>query len=254
MSGFGVAVTFLTRVPLPRLPEDSHRLAGAVPWFPVVGALVGAAIAGIYGVASLGLPALPAATVAIGCGVLLTGALHEDGLGDSADALAGGWTREERLRILRDPGLGTYGVSAVAISLLLRVSALSALDPWDAAAALVAAHALARAAAAGLLGVLHPATDEGLGASYARAVTRGHVLGAVVVGAAVGSVAIGVLALPAFAVALAGAAYLGLTARRKIGGLTGDVLGAAEQIAEALILLLAATAATTAWTTVSWWR
>jgi adenosylcobinamide-GDP ribazoletransferase len=254
VSGFGLAVTLLTRVPLRRLTADSQQLAGAVPWFPVVGALVGAAIAGVYAVASLGLPALAAATVAIGCGVLLTGALHEDGLGDSADALAGGWTREERLRILRDPRLGTYGVSAVVISLLLRVSALSALDPWDAAAALVAAHALARAVVTGLLGVLRPATEEGLGASYARAVTRGRVLGGVLVGAALGSAAVGVLALPASAVAVAGAACLGVAARRRLGGLTGDVLGAAEQLAEALVLLVAVVAATTGWTMVAWWR
>jgi adenosylcobinamide-GDP ribazoletransferase len=253
VSGFGLAVTFLTRVPLSRR-SDSGGLARAIPWFPVVGALVGAAVAGVYAAASTGLPPLTAATIAIGSGILITGALHEDGLGDSADALVGGWTREERLRILRDPRLGTYGVSAVAISVLLRVSVLSALDPWEAAAALVAAHALARAAATGLLGVLPPATDEGLGAGYARAVTRGQVLVAVLVSAALGSVAIGVLALPAFAAAVAGAASVGFAARRRFGGLTGDVLGAAEQIVEVLVLLVATVAVTTGWMTVPWWH
>lgn len=254
MSGFGLAVTFLTRVPVRCVPADSHRLARAVAWFPVVGALVGAAIAGVYAAASLAFPPLVAATIGIGSGVLLTGAFHEDGLGDTADALAGGWTREERLRIMRDPRLGTYGVAAVAISLLLRAFALSTLDPWDGAAALVSAHALGRAAAIGMLGVLPAAADYGLGASYAAAVTRGRVVAGVTVGIVLGSAALGALVIPALAAATVGVAGLGLIARRKIGGVTGDVLGAAEQTVEALVLLLVTAAATNDWIAIVWWR
>lgn len=254
MSGFGLAVTFLTRVPMPRVGADTPRLGPAVPWFPVVGALVGAAIAGVYAAALLALPPLVAATVAIGSGVLLTGAFHEDGLADSADALAGGWTREERLRILRDPRLGTYGVSAVVISFLLRVSALAALGPWEGAAGLMAAHTLGRTSAVGMLAILPPATDEGLGASYATAVGRARAIVGVAVGVLLGTAVLGGLAFPVIAVAAIGAWILGLVAGRKLGGITGDVLGATEQTVEFIVLLVVAAGVTNDWAAVPWWR
>jgi adenosylcobinamide-GDP ribazoletransferase len=254
VSGFGLAVTLLTRVPMPRVVAVSPRLAPAVPWFPVVGALVGAATAGVFAAALLALPPLVAAALAIGSGVLLTGAFHEDGLGDTADALAGGWTRKERLRILHDPRLGTYGVSAVVISLLLRVSALAALGPWEGAAGLMAAHALGRTSAVGMLAILPAATEEGLGASYAAAVGRGRRIVGVAAGVFLGAAVLGGLAIPAILVAAVGASILGLMARRKLGGITGDVLGATEQTVEVIVLLVVAAAVTNEWAAVPWWR
>jgi adenosylcobinamide-GDP ribazoletransferase len=141
------AVSFLTRVPTGTGARRPEELAGSVPWFPVVGAGVGLAVAAVYGGARLALPPLPAAALAVVAGICLTGAFHEDGLGDTADAFAGGWDRESTARILKDPRLGTFGVLAVAGSLLLRVAAVAALAPAAALAALPAAHALSRAAA-----------------------------------------------------------------------------------------------------------
>jgi adenosylcobinamide-GDP ribazoletransferase len=158
------------------------------------------------------------------------------------------------LRILRDPRLGTFGVSAVVMSLVLRTSAIASLGPWDAIAALVAAHALARAASIGLISVLPEARDEGLGAGFAAAVQRGQLILAAMAGLLMATSVLGIVVLPAALAAVAGALAIALLAGKKIGGLTGDVLGAAEQVAETLILLLAAAAATSGWGSVAWWR
>ena len=122
--GFVAAVQFLTRVPVrTKRPSD---LSAAVVWFPVVGALVGAAVGVVAAVLGEVVPMPVAATVAVLAGVLLTGAFHEDGLADTADAIWGGWTRERRLEILKDPRHGTYGVAALAGSIVVRVVAVGA--------------------------------------------------------------------------------------------------------------------------------
>lgn len=245
----------LTRVPVARdLPGRPGDLAAAIPWFPVIGALIGAAVGGVYAVGLVVFPPAVAATVAVGSGILLTGAFHEDGLGDTADALAGGSTPGERLRILRDPRLGTYGVCAVALSILLRVSAVAALGPWDAAAALVAANAIGRAVAVGLLGVLPAAAGEGLGASYAEASKPRAAAIGVILGVLLGAVALGFPGVAAAAAAAAAGLTIGVLAKRRIGGVTGDILGAAEQAAEALVLLAAVAVTTGGWAPAPWWR
>jgi adenosylcobinamide-GDP ribazoletransferase len=237
MQGLRVATAFLTRVPLARPTDSPRALARAVPWFPVVGAGIGLAVAGTFAAATAVLPSLPAAAIAVGAGIALTGAFHEDGLADFADAF-GGRTREDALRIMKDPTHGTFGVVAIGLSILIRTAALSGLDGWTAVAVLPAAHALARAAALLLLGFLPPATGSGLGADYA-AWTRGPTLAA----AAAAGVLVGVLGLRGWAiVAVAavaiGVLVVGVLAWRRLGGITGDVLGAAEQVGEAAVLLL----------------
>ena len=154
MKGLLGAVSFLTRVPVGGGIRQPRELAGSVPWFPVVGAGVGLAEAGVYAGARVLLPPLVAATLAVVAVILLTGAFHEDGLGDTADAFAGGTDRDSTVRILKDPRLGTFGVLAVAASLLLRVAAVAALPPAAAVAALPAAGALSRAVAVATMTVL----------------------------------------------------------------------------------------------------
>lgn len=253
MRGLLAAFSLLTRLPIGINTQQPSSLASAVPWLPVVGAAIGLVVAGAYALGLLVFPPLVSAGLALVAGILLTGALHEDGLGDTADALAGASTPEERLRILRDPRLGTYGVCAVVMSILIRVSAVAALDRWDAAAALVAGNALGRAAAVGVLGTL-PAASDGLGASYAAAVKPRHVAIGIGLGVLIGAAALGILGLLAVLAAAIAAVATRRLARRTIGGMTGDVLGAAEQAAEVSILLLAAAAATNGWVSVAWWR
>jgi adenosylcobinamide-GDP ribazoletransferase len=236
------AVSFLTRVPTGTGPVRPAELARFVPWFPLVGALVGAAVGGLYLGASVLLPPLVAAAVAVTAGVAITGAFHEDGLGDTADAFLGGRDREDTVRILKDPRLGTFGVLAVAASLLLRVAAVAALPPSAALAALPAAHALSRAAAVGVMAAVPPAAETGLGAAYVRALGGRQALLGVAAGMVIAAALLRAWALPAAALAAVAAAALGRLARRRIGGISGDVLGAVQQAGEVLTLLVAVAA------------
>ena len=243
MKGLLGAVSFLTRVPVPGAGvREARELASSVPWFPVVGAGVGLAEAGVYAGARVLLPPLVAAALAVVAGIGLTGAFHEDGLGDTADAFAGGTDRDSTVRILKDPRLGTFGVLAVAASLLLRVAALAALAPAAAVAALTAAHALSRAVAVATMTALPAAADTGLGASYVRALSRPRALAGAAAGLGVAVALLGVAALWAAAAAGLAAALLGRLAVRRLGGVSGDVLGAVQQVGEVLVLLAAVAA------------
>jgi adenosylcobinamide-GDP ribazoletransferase len=245
VKGFLGAVSFLTRVPVGVGERGAEELAGAVPWFPVVGAGVGLVVAGVYAGGWELLTPLPAATVAVVAGICLTGAFHEDGLGDTADAFAGGWDRDGTVRILKDPRLGTFGVLAVAASLLLRVGAVAALAPGAALAALPAAHALSRAGAVTTMTVFPAATETGLGASYAVALSRRRALVGAAAGLALALALLGPTAIWAAAATAIAAFALGRLAVRRIGGVTGDVLGAVQQLGEILVLLAAVAATQT---------
>jgi adenosylcobinamide-GDP ribazoletransferase len=250
---FPAAVALLTRVPVRGLPGRPEELSRAVPWFPVVGAAIGLAVAGTFAGGRLILPALVASTLAVGLGAVVTGAFHEDGLADTADALGGGRSREEALRILRDPRLGTFGVTALVLGLVARIASVASLDPWTATGALVAAHALGRAAAVGVLGALPPAAEDGMGTGYGRTV-RGQQVGAGLgLGLAAGLAALGLWGLPAAAAASGAAVLMGRLAARRFGGITGDVLGATEQIAEIVVLLVVAGAVSGGWLAGPWW-
>ena len=239
MNGFLGAVSFLTRVPTGTGARRPEELAAFVPWFPVVGAGVGLAVAAVYAGAGELLPPLPAASLAVVAGICLTGAFHEDGLGDTADAFVGHHDRDSTVRILKDPRLGTFGVLAVAASLLLRAGAVAALAPAAALAALPAAHALSRAAAVAAMTALPTAGETGLGASYALALSRRRALAGAAAGLAVALALLGVAGLWAAAAAGLAAVALGRLAVRRIGGLTGDVLGAVQQLGEIATLLVA---------------
>lgn len=245
------AIVFLTRVPVPTGGQPS--LTAAVPWFPIVGALVG----GVVGGAAAGLfhivPPLVGAALAVLLGVLLTGAFHEDGLADVADAFAGGWTRDDRMRILDDPVHGSYGVAALCGSIAVRIACLASLgfSPAAAFASTVAAHALGRASAVGLMVAVPVARPDGLGAEYARSLPRARGLAGALSGVIIAAVATGWWAGPFVAAALVGGAGVAWLTKRKLGGITGDVLGTAEQVVECLVL---ATATALATRYRLWWR
>jgi adenosylcobinamide-GDP ribazoletransferase len=242
-SGPLAALQFLTRLPirLRRAPD----LAAMVVWFPLAGAVIGAIVGGAgAGMFELSTP-LVAGGVAVAIGLLVTGAFHEDGLADIADAFGGGYTVERRLEILKDPRHGTYGVAALCGSIVLRVATIGSMPSAAVVfAGCVVAHVVARSVAVGLMATVPLATHRGLGADYGRSTTRTRAAIAVVLGAAVGALAVGWWIGPVLAVALASAAAVGALALRKIGGISGDVLGACEQVAEcACLVTLAALAA-----------
>jgi adenosylcobinamide-GDP ribazoletransferase len=234
------AVGFLTRVPLGRrVAVDASDVARGAVLFPVVGAGIGA----VAGLAAAGLegplPPLVAGGLAVGIAVALTGALHIDALADTADAL-GAATRERALEIMRDSRLGSFGVAAVSIAVLVEAAALGALaDAGDAVAGFVVAAALSRSVAPPLAAAIPYARAEG---------GTGSVLsGRVAVGASLAgcglALLIAVLLLGWDGLALAGvaattAAVCGIGSRLWVGGVTGDTLGATIQVAEVALLVV----------------
>lgn len=229
------ALQFLTRIPV-RL-RSAPDLAACVPWFPVVGAAIGT----IVGAAAAGLghlvPASVAAAVAVMFGVLLTGAFHEDGLADTADAL-GGWSPAQRRKILEDSRHGSYGVAAMAGSIVVRVLCVASLGPAAAFGGLVAAHTLGRGATVAVMGAARSTPTEGLGADYARDVSFRRAALGVVAGFALATLAVGWWAVPLAVAAGVGALAVDVAAQRSFGVVSGDILGAIEQAAECLVLVV----------------
>ncbi|PJF08310.1 adenosylcobinamide-GDP ribazoletransferase [Pseudorhodobacter sp. MZDSW-24AT] len=231
-SAFGL----LSRLPFPQTRH--HRPEACWAW-PLVGLAVGSlgAAAG-WGALALGLPVGLAAAAVLAAGVLCTGALHEDGLADTADGLFGGWTRERRLEIMKDSHIGSYGTLALLLMGLAVWSVLVALLSVGAYGAILAAAVLSRAPMAVVMAALPYARADGL----SRRVGRPSALAAA---AALGMALALVAPLGGLAGAMAAAAALAalavaLIARAKIGGQTGDILGASQQMAHLAALSMAA--------------
>lgn len=233
------ALASLTRLPGGRHPTDKLALTKSVPWFPVVGILVGGLGAAVYLLASMLLSPVAAALLAVSATALATGAFHEDGLADSFDALAGGWDKEQRLRILQDSRLGTFGVLSLVLVTLLKVSGLAAMTDWDAAAALVAAHSLGRSGAVMLMVVAPTATESGLAADYTRSLSWSSATAGSLIGVAMAALAFGVWGLVVVGLVSVAVGAVGWWGVVKIGGVNGDLLGAAEQVGEVVVLLCA---------------
>ena len=236
------SIVFLTRLPFARTkPIAGADIAQAAWAFPIAGVLVGLIGALVYVLAHrLGLPAWPAATLTVAATLAATGCLHEDGLADTADGFGGGETRERKLDIMRDSRIGTYGVCALAMSILLRVSAVASLaDPELVVPALVAAHGAARATMPVFMFLVPPARRDGLsfdvGAPPRTSVMIAGALGILILLICLGP-ALGISALILLLIAIALMAWLSLA---QIEGQTGDVLGAIEQVSEIVILLVA---------------
>ena len=237
------ALALLSRLPL---PWGGRARAGGVWAYPLAGAVLGGLAGAVAALALwLGIPAPLAALLTLTAAVAMTGALHEDGLADVADGFWGGWTRDRRLEIMRDSRIGSYGVAALALSLAARWQALALVlaagGPWGGIAALVAAGALGRGAMPVLMAALPHARADGLSRSVGRPSWGVTGLGLML------SFAVAVLVLPlaaavmAWLVAAIAALGMGLLARAKIGGQTGDTLGATQQMAEIAVLILLAT-------------
>jgi adenosylcobinamide-GDP ribazoletransferase len=209
---------------------------------PVAGLLVALAGALAYSIAHrVGLAPEPAAMLAVAATILVTGALHEDGLADAMDGLAGGKTRERKLEIMRDSRIGTYGACALIISIFLRWSALAAIaEPSAVASALLIAHAAARACLPAFMRLVPPARSDGLSAGAGQPPQQSVIIAlglgilCLAIGFGPGKAILGLLLLSA------GAASWAFIATRQVGGQTGDILGALEQISEIVVLLMAA--------------
>ncbi|HZK91881.1 MAG TPA: adenosylcobinamide-GDP ribazoletransferase [Stellaceae bacterium] len=239
---FLLATAVLTRLPVAAPVSEEGAVARASWAFPAVGAGVGmiAALA-LFLASAFGLGAAPSALLALVAAGLVTGALHEDGLADTADGFGGGRDRDDKLAIMRDSRQGTYGILALILSIGLRAVAIAAIPgPIESGLALIAAHAASRAFLAPAMRWLRPAREEGLGATAGRP-SPGAAAVAVAIGAFVAIAMLGPLrGIVALVLAGGTVAATAMLARRQIGGYTGDVLGAFQQIGEIVMLLVAA--------------
>jgi adenosylcobinamide-GDP ribazoletransferase len=235
LPGAAVAVSFLTVLPV-RLGGPARGLSGAAGWFPAVGALVGAVAGGVLvGTAPL-VGSTVAAVLAVAALIVVTGALHQDGLADCADGLGVRGDRARRLAVMRDSAIGVFGALALLVWMLLLVAALAGLEPRDALLALIAAGAAGRWAALAHAALAPPARGDGLGAGFAV----GH--GALAVGSASALAAALLAAGPGHGLAaMAAAAVVALLvtawSRSTLGGRTGDTLGATVALAEVAVCL-----------------
>ncbi len=232
-----LAFALLTRLPLPRLPDTAFdRQARAVWSYPLVGLVIGA-IAGIAGLAGLqvGMPPAVAAGLVLATQMLITGAMHEDGLADMFDGFWGGYTPERRLQIMRDSQIGTFGVLALIITTGLRWLSVAFLLPMG-IAPIVAAAILSRALMPAVMSTLRLARPKGLSATVGRPQRR-LALASLGLALVLAWALLGTLSLPLLLLGCGVAALVAVLAQRKIGGQTGDVLGATQLLSETVMLV-----------------
>ena len=226
MSGARQALSFLTPIGGAATPSPK-----ALPWFPAVGAAIGAVLGGVWWASARLWPPLVAAAVVVAADLALTGLLHLDGLADSADGLLSHLSREKRLEVMAAPDVGAFGVGVSAATLIVRWSALATIKPDP--ALLAGIWCASRTLMATTAGTVPYARDHGLATAFIGArvwpvAVAGAVVASVLAGWAVAGVAVGGVAVVALA-------------RRRIGGFTGDVLGAAGVMGETVTLQVAAT-------------
>ena len=233
------ALMLLTRLPVAwfALPHDRARTARCVWGFPVVGLVVGGIGSLAYGAAYWFLPPSLAASWTVAAMLLVTGALHEDGLADAVDGFGGGKTRTDKLAIMRDSRIGSYGTLALGVYLAVRITALGTLaEPGIVARALILASILGRGGMLALVLALDPARGDGLASELG-----GHPRGSIFIafGIAVAACLLCMTFVQAMVImAVTAAVCLGMVnlTRTQVGGYTGDVLGACETMIECVTL------------------
>lgn len=241
---FLTAVQFFTRLPVPAwVGHSTQQLDQAARYFPLVGMIVGGLSAAALYLGAQLLPLPLAVLLSMVAGILVTGAFHEDGLSDFADGMGGGHSIEKMLAIMKDSRVGAYGVIALVLTLLLKYQALLALCDMHpltlAAAALIAAHAVSRLMAASIMltqryirdddsARAKPAAQQLSPASFAIALLTGSAALGLLYTAGANAAAV----LAAVAAALLMRAYLAWRLQQRLGGYTGDCLGAVQQLSE----------------------
>jgi adenosylcobinamide-GDP ribazoletransferase len=242
LRGLRAGFAVLTRIPVGGFPYSDDAWQWSAAYFPLVGAVLGALAGGIWQV-TLRAGYLVASAIAIATLVLLTGALHEDGLADTADALGGGTNRERVLEILKDSRIGSFGGTALTLSLVVRIALLARLGA-SACVALVLAGSVSRLAPVWLSASLPYVTDPNVAKSRAiMSAGRPQVVVATSWGIALCAALLASGTLHAVDIALTAASSVvvalvcGIRFHARVGGVTGDFLGAAQQVSECAILL-----------------
>ncbi|MGB7286767.1 MAG: adenosylcobinamide-GDP ribazoletransferase [Salaquimonas sp.] len=231
------ALRFFTRLKIPGKQGHEGDLAAASITFPLVGLIIGLLIASVWAISVSLLPALPAAGIAIGFGILITGALHEDGISDCADGMGGGHTKERALEIMRDSRIGAYGAIAIVLTIGIRWASLSELNLIGGIFALIIAHMASRSAIVIALAGADYARDAGLGSSVSSGVETQILLIISAICVAISFLLGGVAGLVALVFAFTLSWLFLQYLKKRLGGYTGDGLGAMEQIAQITILV-----------------
>ncbi len=236
---FLTALAFLTRIPVRNASGTPEAIGHSTSVFPVIGALVGAAEVFVLWTCRPAMPPTLTATVIVLTGILLTGALHLDGLADMVDGFGGGRTRDDVLRIMRDHQIGTYGAIALLMMLLLQISAIANLIERNVAARfLVVAPAASRWAMVLLARRLpYARPDAGLGRALTDHVRDRDVWASTALVLAITTVLVRGSGIVSLALTLAVTAGVGFVCWRRIRGITGDTLGANAVLCETIVLL-----------------
>jgi adenosylcobinamide-GDP ribazoletransferase len=240
---FLIALQFLTRIPvgpIRDLPQD--WLVRSVKCMPLVGALIGVVAGGVLLVSAAFFPEPLPVVIGLAMAIALTGAMHEDGLADTVDAMGGGADRERTLEIMKDSRIGTFGALALVVVLALKGTALAQMDPHSAFRVLIAGHAGARLAAVLMLSALpYAGAGNAMVSRTTSRMTPGEIVTAIALGLTPGLIVLqpAILFIPTM-FALGATGLTALVARRRIGGYTGDVLGAVEQVYETTFFMFAA--------------
>ncbi len=233
-----LALVLLTRLPVPTLPQHVFKRQSKAAWaFPIAGAIVGGLglLVGQIAV-GVGLPPLACAGLIVSTLIVTTGAMHEDGLADTFDGFWGGFVKERRLEIMKDSHIGTYGVLALLLSQLIRVAAIVALLNAELAAGVLAACIFSRALMPVPMALMANARSSGLSHSVGEP-PRLAVVSGLGLAFLLAILLVGATAVLSCLLSLLAVSGLWLLAKAKIGGQTGDVLGATQQIGEITFLL-----------------
>ncbi|MER8810799.1 adenosylcobinamide-GDP ribazoletransferase [Mesorhizobium australicum] len=243
LDDIALCLVFFTRLPLPVFDFRGRGLAAAIWAAPIAGLVVGLIGAIVFATAErFGLAIGPSAALALVATVATTGCLHEDGLSDVADGFGGGKSRGRKLEIMRDSRIGAYGAVALALSLLIRWSALSqVVEPTQALFALVAAHAASRGVLGAFMHLLPPARSDGLSAGAGTVSLETAIAGAVLGAIPLLLLGLGGATAALILLGLFFAAFHALCLNQ-IEGQTGDTVGALQQLSEIAVLLIASVA------------
>lgn len=243
---FFTALQFFSRLPIPGwVGFDPAWLNQASRYFPLVGVVVALMTSAAYALAAWFLPAPVAVIISTGFGIYITGAFHEDGFADMCDGFGGGMTPERVLEIMKDSRIGAYGAIGTICMLALKLTTLAMLPPLATIGALLVAHPLSRLMATSLIWRLDYARAEGKAKPLAQKMSSGEFAIAVLTAALPVAAVLALRWLPPVAliagVAAAAIATFWLARKfvRRIGGYTGDCLGAVQQVTEVMFYLCA---------------
>ena len=231
MSGFLLSLQFLTQLPVRVTRSEPRHVADSYYFYPIIGLLIGMGAVALRRILVMVLPGSFSITLVLAYFIWISGGLHEDGLADVGDGMGAGWTRDQRLDIMKDSRIGAYGASMLILALLAKYAALTSMDAARLDVSLVTAQMLGRWAFLPL-GYFNPNAREGLASEFMKGLTAKAVLFGTVISAGLAILLCRIQGSIALALAVAVIILASIYFRHRIGGLTGDCLGATFQFVE----------------------